>query len=224
MNASLEIEALFVASSRGRELLTVQNLSVRAGTLLGVRGPSGAGKSTFLHAISGLLDTARGRVLWDGVDILGLSTEQRAAFRARSVGMVFQDFMLFDELSPMANATIAGLFTRQPDLEASAERLIARLGVRAEARSVASYSGGEKQRIAMARALAGQPGIVLADEPTASLDRRAADRLITDLTAMVRDSGATLIAVSHDTHLLDAMDRVLTLEDGEIMQDADHTV
>lgn len=219
MSASLEIEALSVASPRGRQLLSVGRLSVAPGAHIGVRGPSGAGKSTFLHAISGLLDGAEGAVRWDAQDLLSLSAERRAAFRAERVGMVFQDFMLFDELSPMANATIAGLFGRKPGLEDAAGGLIDRLGVRAEARSVASYSGGEKQRIAVARALAGRPGIVLADEPTASLDRAAADRLIADLLAMVRESGATLIAVTHDAHLLAALDRVVTLEDGCVAAD-----
>lgn len=218
-SASLEIEGLRVATARGRALLKVPELSVPSGTLLGVRGPSGAGKSTFLHALSGILQHAKGRVIWGGKDILSLSPERRAAFRADHVGMVFQDFMLFDEMSPMANATISGLFRRRPTLTDAAGDLLDRLGVRAEARSVASYSGGEKQRIAVARALAGRPGIVLADEPTASLDRVAADRLIGDLVAMVRDSGATLIAVSHDAHLLSAMDRVITLEDGQITRD-----
>ncbi|MDA7427837.1 ABC transporter ATP-binding protein [Primorskyibacter aestuariivivens] len=218
-SASLEIDGLCVATARGRALLDVPGLSVASGTLLGVRGPSGAGKSTFLHAVSGLLDSARGRVIWGGEDILALSTERRAAFRADKVGMVFQDFMLFDEMSPMANATISGLFRRGPGLSEAAGDLLSRLRVRTEARSVASYSGGEKQRIAVARALAARPGIVLADEPTASLDRVAADRLIEDLVSMVRSSGATLIAVSHDEHLLSALDRVITLEDGGITRD-----
>lgn len=219
MTASLKIEDLSVATPRGRQLLGVARMDVSQGQLLGLRGPSGAGKSTFLHAISGLLDRARGRVVWDGVDLMSLSPEKRAAFRTEKVGMVFQDFMLFDELSPMANATISGLFRRRAGMGETAGGLLQRMGVRAEARSVASYSGGEKQRIAVARALAGRPGIVLADEPTASLDRASADRLIADLVTMVRDSGATLIAVTHDERLLSVLDRVVTLEDGAITRD-----
>lgn len=111
-SASLEIDGLRVATARGRSLLDVPGLSVPSGTLLGVRGPSGAGKSTLLHALSGILENAQGRVIWGGQDILSLSPERRAAFRANKVGMVFQDFMLFDEMSPMANATVSGLFRR----------------------------------------------------------------------------------------------------------------
>lgn len=143
-SASLEIDGLRVATARGRSLLDVPGLSVPSGTLLGVRGPSGAGKSTLLHALSGILENAQGRVIWGGQDILSLSPERRAAFRANKVGMVFQDFMLFDEMSPMANATVSGLFRRGQGLSNAAGDLLARLGVRSEARSVASYSGGEK--------------------------------------------------------------------------------
>ena len=144
MSASLDVKALSVTTPRGRQLVHVEQLSVSQGSLVGVRGPSGAGKSTFLHAVSGILDSAHGRVIWGGEDILALSAERRAAFRADKVGMVFQDFMLFDELSPMANATVSGLFRSKNGLSDSAGDLLSRLGVRSEARSVASYSGGEK--------------------------------------------------------------------------------
>lgn len=222
MGASLDIEGLSVSTARGRCLLHIAELTAAPGTLLGVRGPSGAGKSTFLYAIAGLLDKAQGKVKWQGKDILDLSPEQRTAFRAASVGMVFQDFMLFDEMSPMANATVAALFAPRSELEASAADLMNRMGVPVEARGVASYSGGEKQRIAVVRAMAGTPDIVLADEPTASLDRRSADRLIADLVDRVRQSGATLVAVSHDMRLLEAMTRVVTLENGRVVADTEH--
>lgn len=197
-------------------------LSLAAGDLVGVRGPSGAGKSTLLYALSGLAEGAEGQVIWAGTDILGLGSEERAAFRAENVGMVFQDYMLFEELSPQQNAALAGMFARRDRRPAIAERAGGRLqalGLSPEARSVATFSGGERQRVSIARALAAEPRILLADEPTASLDRAAADALIRDLVALTRETGTTFIAVSHDEALLRTLDRVLRIEDGVLASD-----
>lgn len=223
MSLPLEIAGLEIWAG-GRSLLRVPALSAPAGALIGVRGPSGAGKSTLLHALSGLLD-ARGSVRWGGTDVARLSSERRTAFRAAQMGLIFQDFLLFDELSPQDNAGLAALFSpralrREVDRRA-ADRL-AHLGIPRNSRVVASFSGGERQRVAISRALATDPGILLADEPTASLDRPAADRLIDDLITLVREGGKTLIAVSHDLHLLERLDRVLTIEDGQVIHDSEN--
>ena len=140
----------------------------------------------------------------------------------RRIGLIFQDFLLFDELSPAANAGLTALFarrTRRSDIRQRAEERLDHLGVPQDSRTVASFSGGERQRVAISRALATDPAILLADEPTASLDRPAADRLIDDLLTLARTTGKTLIAVSHDSHLLDRLDRVLTVEDGAVTVD-----
>lgn len=220
MALPLQISDLEVRAGR-RTLLKIADLSAPAGALIGIRGPSGAGKSTFLHALSGLIE-ARGRLSWGEVDLIRLRPEGRTAFRAKNMGLIFQDFLLFDELSPQANAGLAGLFRARHDrapISARAAEALARLGVPEGGRAVGSFSGGERQRVAIARAMATDPGLLLADEPTASLDRRAADTLIDDLTRLVRASGKTLIAVSHDAHLLDRLDRILTIEDGRVTGD-----
>lgn len=218
---SLTVSALKVTTREGRTLVDVPALSAPAGTLLGVRGPSGAGKSTLLHALSGVM-RAEGVVRWGETDLASLSAERRTAFRARHMGMIFQDFLLFDELSPAANAGLGALFApkrQRDDVVARGQDRLTRLNVPADARSVASFSGGERQRVAISRALAGDPGILLADEPTAALDRASADRLIADLVGLTREAGKTFVAVSHDTHLLDAMDRVITIEDGRLREE-----
>lgn len=220
MSLPLNIADLSVAAG-ARTLLRVPALSVSAGSLIGVRGPSGAGKTTFLYALSGLL-TAKGRVCWGDTDLARLSPERRTAFRAAHMGLIFQDYLLFEELSPRANAGLAALFSKSGDRAQINDRAadgLNRLGVPQDSRSVASFSGGERQRVAVARALATDPAILLADEPTASLDRPAADRLIDDLVVLARDSGKTLIAVSHDVHLLDRLDRVVTIQDGQVTDD-----
>ncbi|WP_425074762.1 ABC transporter ATP-binding protein [Sagittula sp. S175] len=219
---SLAVSDLQVRDRRGRVLVSVPSLAAPAGALIGVRGPSGAGKSTLLYALAGLTEHAQGQVRWGETDVLALGAEQRAAFRAAHVGMIFQDFLLFEELDALGNAGVTALFrqrSQRRSLRARAAEQLARLGLPADRRNVSSFSGGERQRVAVARAMAAEAPILLADEPTASLDREAADRLIEDLVRLVRDTGITLVAVSHDPQLIARMDRVLTVVDGTLTED-----
>ncbi|WP_108658245.1 ABC transporter ATP-binding protein [Acuticoccus kandeliae] len=217
---SLRVTGLTVEGDRGRRLLSVPALAVSPGTCVGLTGPSGAGKSTFLYALAGLSRRASGAVTWGDTDLLTLSRDRRARFRRNNMGIVFQDSLLFEELSAAENAALVGAFLPADRRRAVARRAreeLAGLAVPLEpVRRADTYSGGERQRIALARALANDPGIVLADEPTASLDRATADRLVDDLTRLVRASGKSLVAVSHDRALLDRMDRVLVIENGEV--------
>jgi len=224
---ALEVQDLVVRSERGRTLLDVGALSLPAGSLVGVRGPSGAGKSTLLYALAGLLENVMGTVRWGKTSLYERSPEGRAAFRADAVGMVFQDFLLFEELGAGGNAAVSAMFrppaARSHIHERTAKALKA-LGLDPDdMRLASSYSGGERQRIAVARALANDPAILLADEPTASLHREAADRLTDDLCRMVRETGRTLVAVSHDSALIDRMDRVVTMENGRVREDVERT-
>lgn len=222
MSLDLSLSDLRVTGPSGRVLLEVPALSLPKGSLVGVKGPSGAGKSTFLYALAGLLG-AQGQVRWGTTDTLALTPEARTAFRAEHIGMIFQDFLLFEELGAQSNASLTAMFRPRRDrgaLRTRAAQGLAHLGLSDTSRAVASFSGGERQRVGIARALAGDAAVILADEPTASLHRDAADRLIDDLTALARDGGKTLIAVSHDLHLLARMDRVLTIEDGHLTEDS----
>lgn len=201
----------------GRVLLSVPALDLAAGSLTAIRGPSGAGKTTLLHALAGLI-AAQGRLVWGETDLVSLSQPARTRFRGQNIGMIFQDFLLFEELLARDNALVATAF--RPDraaLAALADTLMARLGVAQLAgRRADLLSGGERQRIAVVRALAHDPAILLADEPTASLDRPTADRLIGDLTRLARADGRTVIVVSHDADVWAAMDRVLTIRDARM--------
>ncbi|MEM1389403.1 MAG: ATP-binding cassette domain-containing protein [Pseudomonadota bacterium] len=215
----LTVSDLVVTAERGQVILSVPNLTVKAGALVGVRGPSGAGKSTLLFALAGLLGNAKGRVAWGDTDLIALSQGRRTTFRAANIGMIFQDFLLFEELSAQANADLAALFRpkrARGEISERARERLTHLAVPDQDRRVASFSGGERQRVAVARALAHDPPILLADEPTASLHRAAADALIDDLSTMVHEAGKSLIAVSHDTALLERMDRVVSIEDGQL--------
>jgi len=221
MGLALQIEDLSVYGDAERRLLHVPALTLGAGECLGVRGPSGAGKSTLLYALAGLARRATGAVRWGDTDVVALSPGGRARFRRDNVGFVFQDFLLFEELGAVSNAAVHSAFVpggRRRLVTGRAHEELKALGVPLErTRRVRTYSGGERQRISLARALANDPGVILADEPTASLDKANKDRLIEDLARLVREEGKSMVAVSHDRELLQRMDRNLTIEDGEVV-------
>lgn len=216
---ALHISAATVMGDDKRPILTVPRLGVSPGTKIGVRGPSGAGKSTLLHLMSGLVQPASGRVLWGETEITGLAESKRDAFRRRHLGLIFQEAMLLEELNAVANACIEATFAPPAERRAilrHGPNLLATLGVPMGSRRIDSYSGGERQRIAVARALAGDPAVILADEPTAALDRQNADKLMGDLIRIADRGRKTLIAVSHDRNLLAAMDQVIDVLDGVV--------
>ncbi|MEL6913498.1 MAG: ATP-binding cassette domain-containing protein [Pseudomonadota bacterium] len=198
-------------------ILDLPSLALEAGETLGVRGASGAGKSTLLRALMGRAARAEGAVRWGGTDLLALPRAARTRFRAERMGVIFQDFLLFDELSAPSNAAIQALFrprAARAGLAAEASRLLATMEIGETRRPVAHFSGGERQRVALARALSHGPDIILADEPTASLPAEAGAALVETLLEAVRARGATLIVVSHEPAVLARMGRVLTLDHG----------
>jgi len=210
---ALWVRDLHINSPRGRKLLHADQLDLDAGQSLGIKGPSGAGKSTLLFALAGLQPNATGNVRWGAFDLTASSEKGRAAFRRTHLGIVFQDFLLFDELGPLANGAILALFrpkTSRKALWTAAQNQLDQLGVARDTDDVTTYSGGERQRISIARALAHNPAILLADEPT------AADALATDLVSQSKTDGRTLIVVSHDPAVLEQMDSVVTVKDGSV--------
>ena len=219
----LHASGVDVTSQDGRTILSVEEITFAAGARVAVRGPSGAGKSTFLHVLAGLIRPQRGSVMWGDTDIAAASEAGRAAFRRTHLGIVFQDFLLFDELGAAGNAAIAAGFAPRADrlrLRGAAESWLARMGLgSAGGRSVASFSGGERQRIAVARALACEPAVILADEPTAALDRVNADTLAEDLVRVAVEGGRTLVVVTHDPAVVSRMDRVIDFADGRLVAD-----
>lgn len=204
-------------------ILDIPSLHILAGQSIGLAGPSGAGKTTLLHLIAGLLLPSTGVVAW-GANTVNIRSEgARDRWRRREVGLVFQDFALVPELSVLDNIVLPASFRNwrvPPALRSDAAALAERLGLAKPSARVASLSRGEQQRVAVARALFGKPALLLADEPTASLDIESGATVAAMLLDGARASGATLIVVSHDAALLAGLDRIIRLESGRIIGDS----
>ncbi|EPR37476.1 ABC transporter related protein [Desulfovibrio sp. X2] len=189
------------------------------GEALAILGASGSGKTTLLHLL-GTLDTpSRGEIVFEGRDLAGLSTGQRAAFRNRELGFVFQQHHLLPEFSTLENVAMPGLIADLPWKEARrmAEEALAHVGLSQRADfAVTTLSGGERQRAAIARAVLLSPKVLLADEPTGSLDE-ATGRSVGDMLLQLnRELDMTLVVVTHNLELASKMDRQLELHAGEL--------
>ena len=199
-----------------RRILDDLSLSVAPGERLLIRGESGAGKTT-LFSVLGLLERPdRGRLVVAGRDANALSERERAGLRRDTLGYVYQDFRLVPDLTAGENAALPQDHAGERD-EAWLDDLFERLGIADVAdRRPATLSGGEKQRVATARALANRPDVVLADEPTGQLDPDSAASLLDLLCSLRADLDTALVVVSHDRSLPDRFERVLILEDGSL--------
>ena len=193
------------------------DLAVRAGEMLAVIGASGVGKSTLLHVLGTLDRPEAGTVVFEGEDLFRLPEHRLREFRNRTLGFVFQFHHLLPEVSALENVMMPLLIGRVSTREARAvaSRLLEELGLtgRADHRPGA-LSGGEQQRVAVARALARSPRALLADEPSGNLDRETGERLHGLLRRLNRERGITLVVVTHNERLAAACDRVLRLEAG----------
>lgn len=195
---------------------------VRAGEIVAIVGPSGSGKSTLLSMLGCLLTPTSGRITILGQDVTRLSQGALSAFRLRHIGFVFQSFNLLAALSARENIEIALNLAGTPGRRArerSSDLLeMLEIGGRGQMRP-GNMSGGEQQRLAIGRALANRPDVILADEPTASLDSRAGRRVMELMRAAVDGGEAkSLVVVTHDTRILDLCQRVLQMEDGQVRE------
>jgi putative ABC transport system ATP-binding protein len=200
-------------------VLDLDGLCVEAGELVGVTGPSGSGKTSLLHVLAGLERPQRGVVLWDGVDILSLTEADRDRWRRRTLGFVFQDFHLFSGLSALDNVLLPATFEHAVipgRLRRRARELLSEARVPDGRTPVERLSRGEMQRVALARALLFAPPVVVADEPTASLDAESARLVGGLLVAMARGAGSTALVVTHDPGLLAHLETTYLLVEGRL--------
>ncbi len=201
-------------------ILTDVSFRVAAGESIAVVGPSGAGKSTLLALLAGLDLPTRGHVVLNGNNLSALDEDGRARVRADSVGFVFQSFHLVPSLNALENVMLPLELAGHEDARSAAREIIGQVGL-AERWShyPAQLSGGEKQRVAVARAFATEPAVLFADEPTGNLDSRTGTNIMSLLFELNRNSATTLVLVTHDTQLAERCGRVLELDAGRLVRD-----
>lgn len=220
----LSAEALAVtfgdADGRPFKVLDGLDFAPAPGRLTAVVGASGSGKSTLLNALSGLIRPDAGRVVFDAMDVSKLGEARRDRWRRDHIGLVFQNFHLIEELSPRDNVMVAAWFDRlsAAKLRGRADLLLEGLGVPGNRSSLHGFSRGEQQRVAIARALMFNPPIILADEPTASLDRAAGKGVAGLLSGLAHRDGRTVVVVTHDQDVIAAADAIVELAHGRLAQ------
>jgi putative ABC transport system ATP-binding protein len=216
-----QVTKSFVEGGRAREVLRGISLAVAQGELVALVGRSGSGKSTLLNLVAALDRPTSGHLEVGGRDLGGLDERSRTLFRRRHVGFVFQFFNLLPTLTVEENVLLPlELVGRRTDAAARAEarRLLAAVGLEDRARSFPDrLSGGEQQRVAVARALAHDPALVLADEPTGALDGDTGRAVLDLLVALARDRGKAVLLVTHSDAVAAAADRVLVLDSGRLV-------
>ena len=193
------------------------SLSVDQGEWIAIMGPSGSGKSTMMNIISCLDKPTKGEILLDGVDIANESSRKLTEIRRDKIGLIFQQFHLVNYLTAVENVMVAQYYHSMPDEEEAMEAL-ARVGLADRAKPLPSQlSGGEQQRVCIARALINHPEIMLADEPTGNLDE-ANENIVLDIFKQLHDEGTTLVVVTHDPEVAEVAQKTIVLNYGKIQE------
>ncbi len=199
------------------EVLKGVNLQLEAAQVVAILGPSGSGKTTLLHLLGGLDLMDNGEIYWGELAIHALTQSRLTKERAKHLGLVFQQHYLLEDLTVIENITVTGKIHNRVDLERGYE-ILEQVGLRERANFLPNkLSGGERQRVAVARALYAKPNVILADEPTGSLDRHSAKNVYKLLVEIAREQGTAVLMVTHDEGLVQDVDTRYYLKDGQLI-------
>ena len=218
-----DVHKVFQRDSERIEIFTGLSLDINEGSFTALMGPSGSGKSTLLNLLAGLDKPTSGTIRVAGSEVSAMTPGQLAAWRAQHIGFVFQNLNLLPVLTAYQNVELPLLLTTLSKKERD-ERVRIALGVVGLADRLKHYprqlSGGQEQRVGIARAIVTDPTLLLCDEPTGDLDRKAGDEILDLLQALNRDHGKTIVMVTHDPHAAARAKRVLHLEKGQLVTEA----
>lgn len=195
------------------------NIAISKGEFTAIVGKSGSGKSTLLHLLGGLDVPTSGKVWMKDKDIFALKEEELAVFRRRKIGFIFQAFNLVSSINVWENIVLPiGLDGKEVD-EDFVQDIVRTLGIEGKIHNLPhTLSGGQQQRVAIARALASKPDVILADEPTGNLDSKTSDEVVGLLKMSAQKYGQTLVMITHDQDIAQIADRILVIEDGEVVE------
>lgn len=208
--------------SAGRPLIVLEHISfsLEAGATMAIVGPSGSGKTTLLGLAAGLDRVTTGSVVLNGIQLEGLSEDQRAAVRNQHVGFIFQNFQLLPTLTALENVMVPLELRGERNIKGRALALLDKVGLSDRGHHYpAQLSGGEQQRVSVARAFSNQPRILFADEPTGNLDAETSEKIIELIFNLNKEAGTTLILVTHDLELANRTGRILKLRGGHVVSD-----
>ena len=202
------------------EILKSLDLTIPSGQFIAITGHSGSGKTTLLSLIAGLDTPPSGTIHIDGQDITKLNEDELALLRGKRFGFIFQNFHLIPTLTAVENVVLSAELNNTPGATKKSEDLLGMVGLGDRMQHYpAQLSGGEQQRLSLARAFINEPDIILADEPTGNLDSKNSDRIIKLIQELHRVKQATIVLVTHETQGANQSQRILTLEDGQIIAD-----
>ena len=217
--SGVELDKSYNTKTKAVEVLAGASLEVYSGEILGIVGASGSGKSTLLHILGGLDRPVAGNVFFKGQNIFQQKNGFLEQFRNQHIGFVFQTFNLLPDFTALENAMFPGLIANRDknSVQEKAEELLSLLGLKDRLlHKPGELSGGETQRVALARSLVNQPEVVLADEPTGNLDSRASEQFMGLARKLNEEMNQTFVIVTHSAKIAQSLDRVLQLADGQV--------
>ena len=222
MLQAINIHKTYSHAAKSLHVLRGINLTIDSGEVLSIVGPSGAGKSTLLHILGGLDKPSDGRVIFENQEIYGLNDKERANIRNRKIGFVFQFYHLLPEFSALENVMLPALIkndmAHRQEVEEQGLKLLGKVGLKQRAsHKPYQLSGGEQQRVAIARSLINMPDVIFCDEPTGNLDSKSGEEIIGLLKNLNEENKQTFVIVTHDDHIANISKKVLHMRDGQLL-------